>query len=820
MIGDGTMNLVSWNHTPLIRLLFPRSWQRVHLGEGHRPILSRRLTGLPLLMTSGLLLIATAGCGTNEKKPGDQSSGTAADSSPVDSDRPAPAASADPAGEFVAVDTSRLTTLPYRYELVNAFPKLHFGNERPLQVLPFPIGTDQLAVICQSGKIYLIEAEEDSDQRSVFMDMTSLVSHIGNEEGLLGLAFHPKFEQNGLFYVTYSANLEQEQPSLRLSRFQATGEGSRRGDLRSEEILMTIAQPYRTQNGGSLEFGPDGYLYIGLGDGGSANDPLDHGQNLKTLLGSVLRIDVDGTSPDLPYKIPEDNPFADRGDQARGEIWAYGFRNVWRLAFDRETGQLWAGDVGQDRFEEINVVRRGGNYGWNKKEGKWPLDLPEGTPFLRSAWSLPQEESDEFVDPIMTYYHSEGRAVIGGRVYRGQKLPDLYGLYLYGDFFSGNIWAVEWDGQNVLHDTKLCSAKIQMAGFGEDHQGEIYLCAFDGNIYRLQENSAYQQGQTLRFPAHLSETGLFVSTAQHQLTKGVIPYSVNVPLWSDYSLKLRFLALPVAGQVEFSDKAPWHFPVGTVIGKTFSLEQRRGEPDSAVRLETRILVKSPSGWEGYTYMWNEDQTDAALIDSATTIPFEVQTADGPITQEWYFPSRSDCKACHTNAGSFVLALNTRQFNRVHDYPTHSANQLAELERLGVFSSPLPAKPDKLDTFPEWNGDGDLNDQVRAYLEVNCAFCHAPGGPGNSPIDLRYHTSLDRMGLIGFRSRGTRTKGPPTEYLVSPGRPRNSELLIRMELRGPGQMPVFATSLPDPLAIERVTEWIRKLPPPRISQNIR
>ncbi|REJ91287.1 MAG: hypothetical protein DWQ34_15140 [Planctomycetota bacterium] len=748
---------------------------------------------LRLLACCALLTVASA-CGSDRSRERDR-------------DDVAPAAGRS---RFIPVDTSRLTALPYAYQLENAFPQLNFGNQRPLQLLYAPDGTSRVFVLCQNGKVHAFENREDEHATDVFLDLSTVVSRSGNEEGLLGLAFHPEYAENGEFFVCYST----EGPKTVVSRFRVSADDPARGDADSEEVLLTIDQPFRTQNGGSLEFGPDGYLYIGLGDGGSANDPQGHGQDLTTLLGSVLRIDVDSVDGDLPYAIPSDNPFVGRGDEARGEIWAYGFRNVWRLAFDRETGQLWGGDVGQDRYEEVNLIVKGGNYGWNQREGRHPLEEADNWGFFPTA----PTENDGTHPPVTEYFHSEGRAVVGGRVYRGSRLPELHGAYLYADFVTGNVWALRYDSdeRQVTSDTQICSSKAQIAGFGEDRDGEVYLCAFDGNIYRLRENADYLLGGEIRFPARLSETGLFESTAELRPVPGMIPYSVNVPLWSDHASKERYVALPAGGQVQFSETGQWEFPQGSVIVKTFSLDMKRDDPSTQRRLETRLLVNSPYGWEGYTYLWNDEQTDAFLSDVATTESFEIETGDGATTQHWYYPGRSDCKACHTAAGGFVLSLNTRQLNRDHDYGEGPVNQIAALAAMGVFSAPLPEDAATWEAYPEWSADASSPDEnerlVRAYLDVNCAFCHAPGGPGNSPIDLRYHTPLERMALIGVPPRGTRSSREPASFLVSPGRPRDSELLLRMELRGPGQMPVLASTVADTRALQRIADWIAQLQP--------
>lgn len=718
---------------------------------------------------------------------------------------PQPKPPAPKPAEFVAMDTSRLMALPYPFDLKNAFPKISFGNQRPLQVLFAPGDNDRLFVLCQNGKLHAIARSDEPTESTTFLDISDRVSRRGNEEGLLGAAFHPKYGENGELYIYYSAEDENRKPKSVISRFRVSADDANSVDATTEEVLLEIAQPFRTQNGGSIEFGPDGYLYIGLGDGGSSNDPQRHGQNLSTLLGSVLRIDVNKKSTDQPYVIPSDNPFVEQ-ENARGEIWAYGFRNVWRLAFDRETGELWGGDVGQDRFEEVNLIVKGGNYGWSQREGAFPFDFNQ--PFV-FPHSIRDKEADreKYIEPQSYYYRSDGRAVIGGRVYRGKKYADIVGKYIYADFYSGNIWALKRQEDGEVREQLICNARLQISGFGEDQDGELYVCAFDGNIYQLDENKEYWDGETRRFPFRLSDTGLFANTKELKPAAGLIPYSVNVPLWSDGVRKERYVALPEKEKVEFSDTDTWKFPVGTVVVKTFSIDLKEGDPTTRQNLETRLLVNGPRGWDGYAYHWNLED-DATLMEVATTIPYEIETPKGKVTKNWYFPSRSDCKACHTQVATFVLSLNTRQLNRAHAYSSGETNQLAYWNDLGAFSKPLDREAKALEAFPDWHADtGSVESRAKAYLDVNCAFCHAPGGPGNAPIDLRYHTPLDRMVVLGVPPRGTRFGGEPATAIVTPNRAGDSEIIRRMEIRGPGQMPTLATFLEDKKAVAVISEWI-------------
>jgi glucose/arabinose dehydrogenase len=303
----------------------------------------------------------------------------------------------------------------------------------------------------------------------MFLDITDRVNRGGDEEGLLGLAFDPAYQQNGYFYVYYSAANPRRSV---VSRFKLDQQNADMADPQSEVIIMEVAQPYANHNGGQLVFGPDGYLYIGLGDGGSAGDPHGNGQNLGTLLGKILRIDVSGLSAPGDYTIPVDNPFVGT-EGARAEIWAFGLRNPWRFSFDSQTGLLWAGDVGQGSREEIDIIVKGANYGWNIMEG---LDcyLPS-TGCNQSGLTL----------PVFEYDHSQGCSITGGYVYRGDRIPSLQGSYVYGDYCSGKIWALTYDGGAVTENILLVDTGLSITSFGEDPAGNLYILDRQGGIYTL-----------------------------------------------------------------------------------------------------------------------------------------------------------------------------------------------------------------------------------------------------------------------------------------------------------------------------------------------
>ena len=324
-------------------------------------------------------------------------------------------------------------------------------------------GSDWLFIVEQRGVIVAV-SESTPGEAATFLDISDRVNRGGSEEGLLGLAFDPAFAENGRFFVYYSAAGPRRSV---LSRFERLGDGA---NPDSELVILEIEQPYRNHNGGMIAFGPDGHLYVALGDGGSADDPQGNGQDPSTLLGSVLRIDVRNASEAQLYVAPPDNPFASDG-RGRPEVWAYGLRNPWRFSFDRETGELWAGDVGQNQFEEIDVVRAGANYGWNTMEGAHC--------FERSVC-----DQSGLTLPVAEYSHAQGCSVTGGYVYRGSAVPSLAGWYVYGDFCTGRIWAVPADGQQGLEGVEIADSGFSVSSFGEDANGELYVIDYGGSVYR------------------------------------------------------------------------------------------------------------------------------------------------------------------------------------------------------------------------------------------------------------------------------------------------------------------------------------------------
>ncbi len=419
-----------------------------------------------------VVLAALTACGFGED---------AAETAPAAADiLPTPSPSGATPSPSAPAQSPAPVSLPL-LEVEAAFPNLSL--DRMVHLTYAAESDGRLFVVLQPGRVVWIENRRDAAEAKTFMDIRDRVSNRGNEEGLLGLAFDPAYESNGYFYVYYSAANPRRSV---ISRFSVDPDAPGRADVSSEKQVMTVPQPYSNHNGGHIVFGPDGYLYVGLGDGGSANDPQGNGQDRTTLLGSILRIDVSTLDSEGRYSVPQDNPFAAEGGGVRPEIWAYGLRNPWRFNFDRETGELWAADVGQNAWEEVDVIERGRNYGWNVMEGMHCFSGGRSlTSLLRSGSEECDREGLEL--PVTEYGREDGCSITGGYVYRGSRLPSLAGAYVYGDFCSGKIWALRRKGGSVTEQRLLVDSSLRLAAFGEDPAGELYMLSFDGGIYSFQQ---------------------------------------------------------------------------------------------------------------------------------------------------------------------------------------------------------------------------------------------------------------------------------------------------------------------------------------------
>ncbi len=692
--------------------------------------------------------------------------------------------------------TSRITgspepPLPYVTERV--FPSLKFKQCLDLTAAP---GSDRLFVVEQSGKIFSFPNRPDVQAADLVIDLAKAIAGV---EQVYALAFHPRFEQNRYCYVCYirAANLPE---GTHVARFRMTDTDPPTIDPASETTIITWLSG--GHNGCCLKFGPDGYLYISTGDGGPANppDPLKAGQDLGNVLSAILRVDVDAKPPEdgKNYRIPKDNPFVDL-QGARAEIWAYGLRNPWRMSFDRRTGDLWVGDVGWELWEMLYRIERGGNYGWAVMEGRQPTNAewPRGpTPIL---------------PPTIEHPHSESSSITDGLTYYGNRLKELSGTHLYGDYDTGKLWGFRYESGRVVDHRELADTTHRIVGFGEDHQGECYLLDHAaGTIHRLAPNPRRHEEST--FPKTLSQTGLFASVAEHAPAPGVLAYSINAEPWTDHAVAERLVAVPHTGSIQ-ARGATWTFPQDAVLVKTLSLDMVPGDPSQRRRVETQILHFDGLDWQPYTYQWSEDQTDATLVasDGAERV-FDVVDPHAPggrRQQTWRYASRAECQRCHNKWSGPPLGFNTAQLDKQHGYSDRLASQLDTLAHVRLIEKPI-APAERRPLVDPHDSAADLGDRARAYLHVNCSHCHRLHAGGAVLSKMSFDLPLEETNMVGARpTQGT--FGIHAAQVIAPGDPFRSVLWYRMAKLGNGRMPYLGSSEVDLAGLELIHAWIRQLP---------
>lgn len=713
-------------------------------------------------------------------------------------------------------------TLPLRpksesYQLRPAFPA--FPPIFATGAATAPGDSNRLFLLAQTGTLYVV-TNLASPNLSLFLDLTSRTT-ASSESGLLGLAFHPGWRTNRQFYVFYSTTTTHAGQSglfQRVSRFLLDPVDDHRALPDSEQPLISQLDPDPAHNAGDLEFGPDGYLYVSLGDGGGAFDTYQNSQHIqKDFFSGILRLDVDRRPENLEpnphpavhpgtYRVPADNPllglttfFRQSIDplKLRSEFFSVGLRNPYRISFDPRTGELWANDVGQNRREEINRIEAGGNYGWIIYEGSIP-------------W--PYQVLDEpYKAPIYEYEHEQGRnAITGGVWYYGTKYPDLTGSYIFADL-GGPVGALTLDDQETASVRWIGSSPGITDVWVDPSSGDLlFTTIYDGVVRRLVREE--QEGPPI--PPLLSQTGIFANLTTLEPNPGIEPYELNVPFWSDHALKQRWFCLPDPDQTfGFSELGSWTTPEGSVWIKHFELEMVIGAASSRRRIETRVLVRSGEGLWGATYRWNQAQTDAELVPPAG-LDEDLMVEDQSLIrrQKWRYPGRDECLICHHAAAGRILGFNTAQLNRtiLEKEPVH---QLEALIANGYFSNPppsvepLPALAAADD--PRWS----LDYRVHSYLSANCAYCHQPDGPTRATWDGRIGIPLNEAGLVGQRALNNLEDiyaMKPT-YLVAPGDLQTSSVYRRVADLAPYHMPPLATTERDQQAIQLLTQWIQELP---------
>ncbi len=672
-------------------------------------------------------------------------------------------------------------------QVQRVFPNLPLFNQ-PLAMVQAPGDDTRWFVVQKGGTVRVFQNTPNVATASNFI---SVSVNANSEGGLLGMAFHPDWATNRFVYLSFT---EGSPMVSTVARF-TSNDGGFTLTPGTRANIIRVPQPAGLDNhkGGNIAFGPDGLLYLGLGDGGGGGDPESTAQDTTDLLGSMLRLDVDGGTP---YAIPPDNPFASGAicDQrahtvASGncaEIYAWGLRNPWRWSFDSAsaTPDLWLGDVGQGEFEEIDRVERGGNYGWDCREGSATFSSPAAS--CSTATGL--------IDPVHQYGRALGFSVTGGYVYRGSAIPSLVGHYVFADFGSGRIWRLVPSGGGFTAE-ELLDTSLSIASFGQGNDGELYVVDITGGgLHKIVP--AGGQSPAPPVATQLSATGCVNSSNPALPASGLVPYAPAAPFWSDGATKERWLALPNSTSIAVGPDGDFNFPNGTVLMKHFRL--------NGALIETRLFMRHPDGdWAGYSYEWNAQRTDATLVQGGKT------ASVGSPAQNWIFPSGNDCLTCHTASAGFSLGLEAAQLNHDFAYPStgRTANQLRTLDAVTMFATPLgdpalqPSMPDPFDA------SAPLAQRARAYLHTNCAHCHRTGGPTPSSMDLRYATPLSATNACGVAPQSGDLGLGGGARIIAPGSASTSVLVERTNRRDANGMPPLATSAVDTAGVALLRQWI-------------
>ncbi len=727
--------------------------------------------------------------------------------------------------------------------LRNAFSGPAFSQ--PLAIANAPGLPDTAFVVEFTGTIQAINT--GSHSRQTFFDVRSVLApnetfYNENESGLLGLAFHPGYATNRTFYVFYSVKI-LGQLHQRLARVRATSQSLLLADPATHEVLISQPDDGANHNGGDLHFGPDGYLYVSLGDEGAANDDFDNARWVdRDFHAALLRIDVDRKNVGQPggsvepnphpaivrdtqgkarYAIPPDNPLLSgaagtlgpigagsfrggmlQASTLRTEFFAYGLRNPWRFSFDPPTGRLFVADVGQDQREEINLVTKGAHLGWPYREGT--LAGPR-TP-------APDNPGSPRIEPIHDYPRTDGYSITGGRVYRGSAFPELAGAYIFADY-SGGVYALRessagWTRELLVRNAPGIAGIGRLAGSEELFFASLYT----GEILRL-----FRQSVTSSLPARLSATGLFSDTSALAPASGVVPYEINHPSWNDHARARRWFALPTSGPFYASRIGEaWSPPDRIVWVQHLELETERGNPATARRVETRVLVKSRSETYGVSYLWREDQSDADLAPPAgADLEFTITVDGAPTTQRWRIPGWNDCLSCHSPGSGPARAFDLPQLNRVATHGSVTENQIRQLYSAGYVSllyPPADADYARLPAFPAPDDETQsVEHRLRTYLAVNCSPCHtpstAPSGASAFSVASTLTTEASRLRSAIPKNLG----GDPDARLLSPGSAEHSMLLRRILGDGVPRMPPVGPRETDPAAEALLRAYIARLP---------
>ena len=745
------------------------------------------------------------------------------------------------------------TTPSENIQVVPAFPEKFSW---PLTFAEHPT-KDSIFIGQRDGIIYYIDNDSTTNRKDVFLNLKDSVGFV-EDGGFLGMALHPDFGLpdsvgRNYFYVWYNTkdangadfpntgtgifcvedNYNYFGNYLKLVRYEVIENTMEVNTTVGELVMIRMRMYNSTHRGGGMVFGQDGFLYLTIGDQSQFTTAQDLRENLD---GGVLRIDVDmdptkshapirvhpqdPRGPDeisgVGYYIPNDNPFNNPDGSIFEEYYSYGHRNPHRLTMDIATGEMYIGEIGSSQHEEINVLTKGGNYGW---------PVYEGFKLIQNCMMDTLNSMGTYIPPLVAFPRATANAIIGGFVYRGSTVPDLNGKYICADYgFGDEIFSVDiFTGEYEQLTSYPGSGKV--IGFGQTSDGEIYIMRSQfGTFYKLAVSPGYQEP-----PAQLSGTGAFTDLSTLTTAPGIIPYEMIEPFWSDGTYKKRWLALANDGtsvqaseQIEFSDKGIWDFPVGTVIIKHFDLPISDLNSALTRKLETRFSIKGSNGNFYYlTYQWRDDGSDADLLSIAKDTTFSITTTGGTRGQEYHFPSRGECLGCHDNDLGGSLGPRTRNLNSLYSYEKTGkiSNQLVTLSSLGFLDQTVDYA--QVDSFLTVSNKQDslksLEDRARSYLDVNCGYCHRPGTGNRANFDARYITEMEFTNF--FSQDLNESIGLPEEWIIYPGDTSKSVLYQRMITSDKSlAMPPLGKNVIDTAGVELIAEWIMSMNPGITSCN--
>ncbi len=680
--------------------------------------------------------------------------------------------------------------LPYRTQRVYSQVQL----TQPTDVVWLPDAGRWIATQ-EKGQIVSFDYDRQTATAQPLLDLNEL--HERPISNAVSMMFHHDLANQPWCYVCYASESQAAQ-GRHFVRFKVLDPTVPTIDLSSRVELLKWSSA--GHSGGSAHFGPDGYLYLSVGDGQPPYPPdeLNTGQDLSDLESSILRIDVDHPTPEQPYRIPQDNPFIGTAG-AREEIWAFGFRNPWKMAFNPETGDLFAGDVGWEMREMVFRIQRGKNYGWSIMEGSQPVKQ--------------EQPAIPISPPIFEHTHLDSRSITGGFFWQSDRLPELKGAYIYGDWMTGKVWGLKTAGDQVLWQKELVDTSLQIVCFMLDPNGEVLVVGYDGTIHELLPNDTVTQQR--EFPKRLSETGLFADVVGMQPEPGVIEYEISAHHWADGTHSRQWIAIPNSEQLGLWDNPRWDlgqvhghfvFPADTVMAKTVSYFSEVGNPQSEKHLETQVLHLLGDEFRAYNYLWNAEQTDAVLqadVASETKLSIhDSETPGGVRQQTWHHSSRSECLLCHIWSSGTILGFVPDQL----DIAWRNETQLPKLVGEGLFAVSLPKI---IPLAAAHDTTRSLEDRARAYLALNCSNCHRPQGGGTANFNFDHTKSLvENKFLDAVPAQGD--FGIADARVVAPGDPFRSIVLYRTLKYGRGHMPQFGSTVIDRRGVQLLHDWIASM----------